>query len=132
MYGRKGQNHPSYGHRLSDEQKKEISERMKGEGNHQFGKKQSEETIRKRAEKMTGENHFRFGKKRENATSKYYGVNKRQTKSGKDKFIAGIRFNGKSKTIGTFNSEIEAAKAYDSFIVEHLLPNPLNFYTTTN
>jgi hypothetical protein len=47
---------------------------------------------------------------RKNPSSKYKGVS---FKKKEKKWTAQIRYDGKSKFIGTFDSEIEAAKAYD-------------------
>jgi len=44
----KGENHPQYGTKLSEERKKLHSERMKGTGNPNFGKKIPREVIEKR------------------------------------------------------------------------------------
>ncbi|HEY5630513.1 MAG TPA: AP2 domain-containing protein, partial [Nitrososphaeraceae archaeon] len=37
-----------------------------------------------------------------------------------------IRINGKSKTIGYFNTAIESAIAYDSFVIRNNLEHTLN------
>lgn len=50
----KGENHPSYGKKLSEEQKKKLSERMKGINNPNYGKKMSQEQKHKISTKMTG------------------------------------------------------------------------------
>jgi group I intron endonuclease len=46
--GKKGENHPSFGTKLTNEQKKKISDFMLGDGNPHRGKKQSNDTISKR------------------------------------------------------------------------------------
>lgn len=65
-------------------------------------------------------------KKRKKTTSKYFGVS--YNKAGK-KFRSSIKFNGNNTHIGTFESEFEAAVAYDSFVVNHSenLLQKLNF-----
>lgn len=46
-YGKFGPDHPSYGRKLSESAKKEISNRMSGPGNPNYGKHLSEETRKK-------------------------------------------------------------------------------------
>ena len=64
---RKGENNPNYGKKMSEEQKKKISEKAKG-------KKQSEETKRKNSEskkgKYAGKNHPMYGKSPSEETRK--------------------------------------------------------------
>lgn len=57
-------------------------------------------------------------------TSKYTGVyfNKRN-----NKFTAKTSINRKTKHIGYFDSELEAAKAYDDYIIKHKLNRKINF-----
>lgn len=52
-------------------------------------------------------------KHRYNKTSKYIGVCK-----VRDKWISGIRFNGVKENLGTFDTEIEAHKAYQRRLKE--------------
>jgi len=53
---------------------------------------------------------------RKNPSSKYKGVSfKKRTK----KWTAQIRYNGKTKFIGSYENEIEAAKAYDKAAKKH-------------
>lgn len=54
--------------------------------------------------------------------SKYKGVGKAKGRNWRAK----IRKDGKEISIGNFLSEIEAAQAYDDFIIEHNLPNLSN------
>jgi len=57
-------------------------------------------------------------KKRENTTSSFIGVTfYKQT----NKWIARCRLNGKQKHIGMYKTEIEAAIAYNNFIIENNL-----------
>lgn len=57
-----------------------------------------------------------------NNTTGYRGV----YKNGK-KFVAKITVDYKSITIGTFNTNIEAAKAYDKYVADNLLEHNINF-----
>lgn len=57
-----------------------------------------------------------------NQKSKFYGVTK-----WKDRYTCRIRWNKKNKQVYIGKNEIAAAKAYDSFIVEHEMNKKLNF-----
>lgn len=59
---------------------------------------------------------------RVNNSSGYRGV----YKNGK-KFVAKITVGYKPITIGTFNTDIEAAKAYDKYVTDNLLEHSINF-----
>jgi group I intron endonuclease len=65
-------------------------------------------------------------KKRENATSKFMGVNILKRKKG-PVYIARSRVKKQSVHIGTFSSEVSAARAYDEFVKCNRLNRPLNF-----
>ena len=71
---------------------------------------------------VTKAEYSRSRKKRENATSIYFGVN---FKKDKKRWRAQIKINGKTKHIGYFANEKDAAKAYDRVAREHN-------YTTAN
>lgn len=64
--------------------------------------------------------------KRENCSSKYRGVSFK-SKNSKNKFQSQIRFNLKFIYLGCFPTELEAAQAYDRYIIENNLPQQLNF-----
>lgn len=46
---------------------------------------------------------------------------------GNKKFLASIGVNGKKKYLGYFKTDIEAAIAYDNFVINNNMNNPLNF-----
>jgi len=48
------------------------------------------------------------------------------------KYYAQVRIKGKLKHIGCYNTVIEAAKAYDQFVINNKLPNKLNFKGENN
>jgi len=75
-----------------------------------------------------GINHPHYGKKLNNSSSKYLGVafHKKQI-FRPDLWRAYTYIDGKTKTIGCYHSEIEAAKKRDEFIKENNLDYPLNF-----
>jgi len=98
------------GKKLSDEQRKKISDNhadFSGENHPQFG--------------MINENAIWFGRKRKNSASKYYGVCIVHVLS----YIywkAVVKYNRKCINVGQFKLEIDAAKAYDKYVVENNLP----------
>ncbi|MFT4211002.1 MAG: NUMOD3 domain-containing DNA-binding protein [Microbacterium sp.] len=53
-FGKFGQEHPSFGHRLSEETKARLSEQKRGSNNPNFGKVMSDEERRVRSEKLKG------------------------------------------------------------------------------
>ena len=132
---KKGKNNPRYGKKMSKEEiekrtllqmgqkrseetkqkisqsnvgKKRSEETKKNLSISHIGKKQTEETINKRSKKM-------IGKKLKNTTSKYMGVYFDRTRN---KWATKINFNKKSVYIGRFNTEIEAALAYNAKAIE--------------
>ena len=60
------------------------------------------------------------------ALSRFFGVGYRNKK---DKYYARVSVKGKRFYLGSFSSEIDAAKAYDAFILKNKLEDeyPLNF-----
>ena len=132
----------SFGFKHSDETKEHLSKIRKGkysgENSPLYGKHLSEDTKNKLSIIRTGskhsektksllsflngeENHYLFGRKR-NFSSVYLGVNSRN-----GKWISRIKVDGKSIYLGMFESETEAAIAYDRYILQNSLNNYLNF-----
>jgi len=116
-----GENNKNYGRKASEETRHKLSESHMGEKSHIFGKHLSEEhkekigkantnpsieTREKRSEKMRG---IKRGK---NPTSQYIGVYF-MDKYKRKKWIAHIKYERKSITIGSFYTELEAAMAYN-------------------
>ena len=62
-------------------------------------------------------------RKEKNTSSKFIGV---YFHKDSKKFASHVTFEGKSKYLGLFLCEQEAAKARNTFIIEHNLPNTLN------
>jgi len=74
---------------------------------------------------VTVANNAKNKAKRKNVTSKYYGVS--YAKADK-KFIASFKNEGKDIYIGSFNNEIDAADAFDMYIVhKNIEYKTLNF-----
>jgi group I intron endonuclease len=100
---------------MTEERKANISKGKKG-------KKRSLEAIKASSDARRG---IKTGK-----TSKYNGVCK-DTHYYKSKetvyWKVCLRENGKAVNFGSYKTEEEAAKAYDKYIIEHKLLNPLNF-----
>lgn len=64
-------------------------------------------------------------RKKKNCSSKYRGVSFYKATG---KWMASVAIgNGKQKYLGLHDTELEAVKAYDAYIVENNLPNKLNF-----
>ena len=59
-------------------------------------------------------------------SSEYMGVTKRKTKTGLVRYDVSISVNYKSSYIGRFNTEIEAAQAYNDYIINNNLNRKLN------
>jgi hypothetical protein len=97
----------------SEETKRKISESNKGKHQEWLGKKHKPESIEKMKKSHTPEEKFKMmGIKRKNATSKYIGVS---FDKARNKWTVRILINGKPKSLGRFDSEIEAAKIYDKY-----------------
>lgn len=69
---------------------------------------------------ITSVNNKKNQIKRKNATSKYYGVRKKN-----NKFYAGFYNDGIYIHIGSFNNELDAAESYDIYIID----NNINYKT---
>ena len=124
-----GENNRFYGKHHSEETIKILSEKAAkrvGDKNPFFGKHHSKESKEKMSKGHSGINSVAFGKKKQDSTSKYYGVSKTIIK-GNMWWHASIRVNGKPTFIGNRIQEEDAARCYDKYIVDHNLPNPLNF-----
>jgi group I intron endonuclease len=68
----------------------------------------------------------RYGEKKNNATSSYYGVRGIKKKTV-ILWVFYLYENGKSKYMRSYKTEIEAALAYDEYIMKNNLKRPLNF-----
>lgn len=94
------------------------------------GKKRSEkqrDRMRKKHPSASGENNVNFGKKKKNSLSRYFGVS--FDKSSKNKpYSSRLSIDGKVILIGKYETEIQAAKAYNEYVIEKELPNPLNLF----
>jgi len=62
-----------------------------------------------------------------NASSSFIGVEKRYLKNGKVFWIARVYFDGKKYHAGSFKTELDAARAYDRYVIDHNIDRPLNF-----
>lgn len=115
LFGITGEAHPSWGMKRSKETLEKMSESHKGI-------RLSEESKRKIAEAKKGKGNPFFGVKKEHATSKYYGV----SRVGR-KYRGLTTMNGKLIHLGYFNTEAEAALAYNNYVIENNLKDfPLN------
>lgn len=106
--------------RIGTKHSDETKERMR---NIKLGKKSSEETKKKQSLSTMGEKNWVFNKKRKGSASKYFGVT-----IDKPYWVAQITVDGKQKKIKKFKTEMEAARAYDDFILKNNIKNrTLNF-----
>ena len=152
-----GENHPWFGRHHSEKSKEKISnarigthhseetkkkmsdmrkgvpkseEHRKKIGAANKGRKHSEETKKNMSENhadFSGENNPSFGRKKNGCSSKYFGITKNIFKNKYIYYRIRITDNGEEIDLGEYKNEIEAAKIYDEYVVEHKLPNPLNF-----
>ncbi len=115
LYGVTGEKHPSWGRKNSRETLERMSVAHRGITH-------SEEEKQKISEAMRGRGNPFFGIKYEHATSNYYGV----CKVGR-KYRVLITVNKKLVHLGYFSTEAEAARKYNSYVVENGLKDyPLN------
>jgi len=101
-----GKNHPRYGTHCSDETKNRISESNSGEKSKNLGKHHVQES----KDKMS----VSVQQRKQNKSNKYTGV----TKLPSGKYRAGIKYRKKFYHLGVFDSEIEAALAYNKKAIE--------------
>lgn len=114
-----GENHPLWGKHPSEETLKKMSQShigiQAGKNHPMYGKKHSPESIEKMSKAKRGENHNMWGKKRQNSTSQYIGV---YYDKSRGLWATKINCNGKTKFIGRFKVELDAAKAYNIKAIE--------------
>lgn len=69
---------------------------------------------------------FGFGKKMKNASSKYFGVYRFLSDGKYIYWRVTIKINRIVNHLGLFKEEIQAAQAYNNYVIQNGLPNPLN------
>jgi len=127
-YGKFGKENPLYGRKRTEEEKTKMREGIAknnnpnrkrfGKENPFFGKHHSKETIKLLA--------VNFGKKLKGATSKYYGVSIHNVYANNKHYVYWRCYVG-TKILGQYKTEIEAALAYDKYVIENKIDRPLNF-----
>lgn len=132
---RLGEKNPFYKKTHSEETRKKISDwrrsnkdkwYVKGENHFNFGKHASDEAKKKMSESRIGSLNSRFGTKLKNSASKYFGVTRDRHHN---LWVAKYYGNKTKKYLGGFKLEIDAAIAYNDYIVSNNLSNPLNIIT---
>lgn len=123
--------HPLWGTTHSEETRKKMSENhadVKGKNSPLFGKEFTEEHKKNISLSQQGIKNWQFGKKKKNASSKYFGVHKYKGYKENIYWVIQITVNCKLIRVGKyFKTEIEAAKAYNDYIIENNLSEfPLN------
>lgn len=96
------ENHPMWGKHHSDETNRKIGNAQVGEKNHSYGKKNGK-------------------------TSLYFAVSKITQREKYISWRVSICEERIPINIGSFRTEIEAAHAYDEYIIENKISRPLNF-----
>jgi len=111
-----GENNPNFGKNASPETKNKMSENRKGKtagtNNPMFGK--------------TGRNHPKFGIRPKNPTSTYFGVTKHISKY-KNRVYTYWGVTALRKYIGLYKTELEAARAYNEYVIKNNIDCALNF-----
>ena len=112
----------------TEEAKEKMSISKMGDKNPMYGKHPSQDTIEKRKLAFSGKNYPNYGKKMSNALSRYYGVSPRKENGRIARWHVVIRINGVYVRVGkSYKTELEAAHAYDKYVIENNLDRPLNF-----
>lgn len=111
-----------YGKTHTQEHKDKVSKSLKG-NKRALGYRHTEET-REKISQHHQDNSYALGLKRNIGYSEYQSVSfiKRD-----DKWQSQFRYKGKSHYVGRYDTEIEAARAYDIYCVENKIDRPLNF-----
>lgn len=122
----RGELHPLYGKKISEEHKRKISEAKKNGSHPTRGKHLPSEWVENLRLGMIG-THNTLGKKSKSASSKFHGVRLNKNKRVSDNWIAYTKWESRGIHIGTYPTEVDAAKAYDAYVREYNLPHPLNF-----
>lgn len=79
----RGEDHPRFGRKHTEEWKKTRSERYSGEGHPNFGKKASDQARANISASKKGEKHPNFGKPRSEETKRKIAESNRRTKAAK-------------------------------------------------
>lgn len=127
---KKGYKNPFFGKTHSEETKQRISKSRAetksvwystGKDHFNFGRHHSQDAKIKMSNTRSGVGNPLFGKKRKGSLSKYYGVTKDRTR-----WKAYINYYKQLTIIGWFDHELDAALAYNKYIIDNNLPHPLN------
>lgn len=125
--------HWAFGKKMKEETRKKVIENhhhLSGKdhpmfGVHRFGK--SAPMYGKHHTQESNDKNYlsHIGKKSKNASSLFFGVRKILSKN-KISWQSNINVKGKKIYLGTFKLEIDAAKAYNIYVIQNNLPHPIN------
>jgi group I intron endonuclease len=107
---------------FSSETLEKMSEAKKGIPYNEERKKEAKE-------RMRGETAPRYGTKLKNASSQYFGVYKSVNNKNKKYSYWAVIFKQDDKYVhlGGYKDEIDAARAYDKYIIENKINHSINF-----
>ena len=133
---RRGENAYWHGKHFSEEQCRKMSEDRMGDKNPNYNKPKSEKTKKLISDAQKGEKSVHYGQygyknpmfavKHENPTSIYFGVSMAHKNRKNIKWVVSFYYESKKIWVGTFKTELLAARAYNNYVIEHNLTRPLN------
>lgn len=125
------------GYKLSEKTKEKMSLWQRNGNSPRSGTSQSKETKIKISNSNKGKivseetknkmSKSAIGRKKQNSASKYYGVVYNNGKRVINKWRIHISIRGRYLTSSSYKTELEAALAYDKYVLENNLNMPLNF-----
>mgnify|MGYP003405240184 CR=1 FL=1 len=110
------------GKKHTEEHKQKVSDSLIG-NKRAFGYEHTEETKDKIREYHSG-NSWSLGLKRIGGYSEYQSVSFIKSE---DKWQSQFRYKNKSYYVGRYKTELEAAEAYDLYVIANNIDRPLNF-----
>jgi group I intron endonuclease len=119
-----GEKHPLFGKPITEEHKRRISESKKTGEHPTRGKHLSSDWVTNISRGLLGKQNTIGQKNQPNATSKFYGV---QRRGNRPSWKVVLKYKNRTYYIGSSRDEETAARLYDAYVIENNLPHPLNF-----